>query len=104
MSIILRVRLNSKLNHGELFSFAYGLDRWFRPPIVPTFSDFSGNMSVDFAQSSNHSYLGLLNDCGVPLNHVINSVRDDRDVEIELESSEELWRTSLSLNKNPCIF
>ena len=79
------------MNYGALFSFAYGLDRWFRPPIVPTFSDFSGDMSVDFAQSSNHSYLGLLNDCGVPLSHVINpvmtAVRDDRDVELELESS-----------------
>ena len=75
------------MNYGALFSFAYGLDRWFRPPIVPTFSDFSGDMSVDFSQSSNNSYLGLLNDCGVPLSHVINQVRDYRDIALELESS-----------------
>lgn len=40
--------------------------------------DFSEDMSVDFAQFSDHSYLGFLTDCGVPLSHVINPVRDDR--------------------------
>ena len=60
---------------------------WFQPEcqLQPTFSDFSGDMSVDFAQSYDNSYLGLLNDCGVPLSHVISPVRDDRDLEHELE-------------------
>ena len=53
----------------------------------PTFSDFGEDMTVDFAQSSDHSDLGFLIDCGVPRSHVMNQGRDDRDVEHELESS-----------------
>ena len=49
----------------------------------PTFSDYGEDMSVDF----DHSYLGFLNDCGVPRSHVMNQGRDDRDLEHELESS-----------------
>ena len=66
--------------------------RWFlqiQPEFQwqPTFSDYGEDMSVDFAQSSDHSYLGYLNDCGVPRSHVMNQGRDDRDLEHELESS-----------------
>ena len=47
------------------------------------------DVPVDVAHSSNQTYIELspLNDCGVPQNHVIRQVTDDRDVEQELESS-----------------
>ena len=50
-------------------------------------SNCSGNMSVDFAQSSSHSSPGLLNDSGIPPSHIINPDGDDRALEYELERS-----------------
>ena len=55
----------------------------------PDLSYNSGDMSFDFAHSSNHSYFEVLTDCGLPASHVINQVRDDRDLELEFEYSRE---------------
>ena len=70
----------SSVTIGSCFFF----DRMTQPEFQ--FSDYGEDMSVDFAQSSDHSYLGYLNDCGVPRSHVMNQGRDDRDLEHELES------------------
>ena len=76
----------------------------------PDLSNNSGDMSFDFAHSSNHSYYEqgssrffhnpdyeLLTGCRVPASHVINQVRDDRDLEHELESSKRSYGEHLSI-------
>ena len=65
-------------------------------------SNCSGNMSVDFAQSSSHSSPGLLNDSGIPPSHVINPDGDDRALEYELECSRDaIQNISLFSSQEP---
>ena len=65
-------------------------------------SNCSGNMSVDFAQSSSHSSPGLLNDSGIPPSHIINPDGDDRALEYELECSRDaIQNISLFSSQEP---
>ena len=65
-------------------------------------SNCSGNMSVDFAQSSSQSSPGLLNDSGIPPSHIINPDGDDRALEYELERSRDaIQNISLFSSQEP---
>ena len=56
--------------------------------------DMAVDVPVVVVHSSNHTHIELspLNDCGVPRNHVIRQVTDDKDVEQELECSRAIQR------------